>query len=520
MMADTFFTGITKRRWTGYLLIWGIILALFAFLYINARRAVLNEIRHQALGVAIAVAAGLDPADLAAVQNPGDEATDAYRRVQGLLGRVAAANPDVRYLYTMRRSQRDDAPETEYEFIVDGPERDANQDGKIDRDEASEPVGRPYDASLLPELMRAWYAPTADRGISPDPPYPDLMSGYAPVKNALGQTVGLVGADITAATVRTKLVVLQIVIAAVWFVLSLLILLVVQLYYRQHEALETNTQLGQELALRNEMLHAANAQLARHNEQFRRELKLAQSVQLGFLPKTFPRQDKIIFDKYYLTCEMLGGDLFDVFTIDDDHVGMYMADVAGHGASAALISGLLKMAVASVRDRHATATSQLHANLTQPDRVLAVLNDMLKREIPDYEFITMIYAVLDIPGYQLAIASAGHPPPLVYNPLARAVGRLHVSAGPALGLEEGQAYTVLERTVAVGDKMVFYTDGITEAMNEAQEEFGEARLIEVIRSHGGRPPSEMIAAVRQALEDYRGTQEVSDDYSILVAEIR
>lgn len=520
MASGTFFTGITKRRWTGYVLISSVILALFAFLYASARRAVLNEIRHQALGVAIAVAAAIDPADLAAVQEPGDEATDAFRRVQDLLGRVASANPDVRYLYTMRRSQRDGAPDTEYEFIVDGPERDANDDGTIDRQEASEPVGRPYDGAHLPELMRAWYGPAADRDVSPDPPYPDLLSGYSPVKNALGQTVGLVGADITAATVRTKLVVLQIVVAAVWFVLSLLILLVVQLYYRQHEALEANTQLGQELALRNEMLHAANSQLARHNEQFRRELKLAQSVQLGFLPKTFPRQDKIIFDKYYLTCEMLGGDLFDVFTIDDEHVGMYIADVAGHGASAALISGLLKMAVASVRDRRGTATSQLHANLTQPGRVLSVLNDMLKREIPDFEFITMIYAVLDIPAYKLAIASAGHPPPLVYNPLARAVGRLHLSAGPALGIEEGQAYDVLERSVAVGDKVVFYTDGITEAMNEAQEEFGEERLIEIVRSHGGRPPSEIIGAIRQALEDYRGTREVSDDYSILVAEIR
>ncbi|MFH0954093.1 MAG: PP2C family protein-serine/threonine phosphatase [Verrucomicrobiota bacterium] len=514
------FTGITRRRWTGLVLIWLTIFILFGFLYVNARRSVLNEIRHQVMGVAIAVAAAVSPADLEQVQTPEDRRSEAFHRVQDFISRVEASNPDVRYIYTMRRTPRDDARDSDYEFVVDAAPRDLNGNGAIDSDEASEPPGKPYDASKLPALIQAWYRPGADKDVSPDPPYPDLMSGYAPVKNDRGQTVAIVGVDITAATVRSKLLTLQGVILLVWFVLSLLITLVAHLYYQQQEALERIKALSNEVSHRNEMLRAANAQLARHNEQFRRELRLAQTVQLGFLPKTFPRRDKVSFDKYYLSCEMLGGDLYDVFNLDDDHVGMYVADVAGHGVSAALISGLLKMAVVSVREHHAAGGGELLARMNQPELVLATLNDMIIKEIPDYEFITMIYAVLDIARYTMTIACAGHPPPVVYNPRTAQAERWEVANGIALGLVPGSAYECVQRQVVPGEKIVLYTDGLTEAMNKENEEFGEQRLLELLKTSGPLSPTEIVAAMKQALEQHRKGCGISDDFSVLVAEIR
>lgn len=514
------FTGITRRRWTGLVLTWLAILLLFSVLYANARRSVINEIRHQAMGVAIAVAAALNPDDLAQVQTPDDTQKEAYRRAQEYIGRVESGNPDVRYVYTMRRAQKDDSRECDYEFVVDAAARDVNGNGEIDRDEVSEPPGKPYCAKNLPELVRAWYAPAADQKVTPDPPYPDLLSGYAPVKNAMGQTVAVVGVDITAATVSMKLFALRGVMLLVWFMLSLLIMLVVQLYYQQRDALERNKALSDELAARNEMLRAANVQLAQHNEQFRRDLKLAQSVQLGFLPKRFPREDKVIFDKYYLTCEMLGGDLFDVFSLDEDHVGIYMADVAGHGVSSALISGLLKMAVASVREHHFAIPGQLPASLAQPDALLATLNDMLIKEMPESEFITMIYAVLDIPRYTFSIASAGHLPPVQFDARTGEVITWAVPTGTALGLVAGTKYPMVEYRAVPGDKVVFYTDGLTEALNELREEFGETRFLDVVKKTGQGTPADIIQALKQALEKHRGPHAVSDDFSVLVAEIQ
>ncbi|MBU1694262.1 MAG: serine/threonine-protein phosphatase [Verrucomicrobia bacterium] len=497
-----------------------IILLLFSFLYFNARRSVLNEIRNQAKGIAIAVATGLGASDLEAVRGPEDIDSEPYQRIQTYLGHAEEAISDVRYVYTMRRSSATDATESDYEYLVDGPERDINGDGIIDREEQSETLGNPYSAAELPELIQAWHRPAADLDVSPDPPYPDLMSGYAPVRNARGQTVAIVGVDITAATVRAKLLTLRIVIAAVWIVLTLLMIMVVHLYYRAQEALETNRALSAELASRNEMLRAANVELAHNNEQFVREMKLAQSVQLGFLPKSFPRQDKIVFDRYYLTCEMLGGDLFDVFTLDNDHVGMYMADVAGHGVSAALISGLLKMAVNSVRDNPAGDAGPLSARLTQPDKTLSTINDMLVKELPEYEFITMIYAVLDIPTCTFHISSAGHLSPLKYDAVARRVVSWEIPTETALGLVEKCTYTTVERAVAPGDKILFFTDGLVEAMNERGEEFGEEVLFKLFEQQASQPPAQIISVLKQSVEQHRGAEKVSDDYSILVAEIR
>lgn len=512
--------GGRRRRWAGVAAASVAVFLLFCFLYIGSRRSVMNEIRHQAMGIAIAVAESLDPADLEQIKAPDDAGLPAYQRIQKYLGRVVSSNSDIRYIYTMRRALREDAREDDYEFIVDGPARDIDGDGVIAEDEESELPGKEYSARHLPELVAAWRQPMADPEVSPDPPYPDLMSGYAPVRNERGQTVAIVGADITAATVRAKLLALQIVIVSVWGVLTLLMALVVSLFFREQEALEANRALSAELAGRNEMLRAANTELAHNNEQFVREMKLAQSVQLGFLPKSFPRQDKIVFDRYYLTCEMLGGDLFDVFTLDDDHVGMYMADVAGHGVSAALISGLLKMAVSSARDNAAGDAGALTARLTQPDKTLSTINDMLVKELPEYEFITMIYAVLDIPSCTFHVASAGHLSPLKYEAASQKVVSWDIPTETALGLIEKCAYTTVSRTVAPGDKILFFTDGLVEAMNARGEEFGEDALRKQFEQQAPQPPAQIITALRQSVEQHRGGEKVSDDYSILVAEIR
>ena len=514
------FTGITRKRWSGVALVWLIIFLLFVLLYISARRSVMNEIRHQAMGVAIAAAAAINSDDIVQIQTAADTNKEAYARIQQYLGRVQSSNPDIRYVYTMRRSPKDNTRESDYEYVVDMAARDVNGDGMIDGAEICELPGKAYSASNLPELVKAWYYPSADPDISPDPPYPDLISGYAPIKNSHGQTLAIVGVDVTAATVRTKLVALRGVILLVWLALSLLTMAVVKLYYQQMEVLEHNQELSAELAERNSMLLAANDQLSRNNEKFRRELRLAQSVQMGFMPKSFPRPDKITFDKYYLACDMLGGDLFDVFNIDEDHVAIYMADIAGHGVSAALISGLLKMAVSSVREHETHTAAGLTATIFQPELVLVALNEMIARELPEYEFITLLYAVLDIPRYTLTVASAGHLSPIHYDAVDRKAAKWNVPTGPALGLMPQAAYPVTEKRVAPGDKVIFYTDGLTEAMNPQNEEFGDAPMMELVEAAGTQSPAQIVAAVKHAIDKHRGGREANDDFALLVAEIR
>jgi len=518
-LSVSLFTGITRAHWTGLVLVWIAIILLFSLLLATARQTILNEVRSHAKGVAIATAAGIDGDELEPIDGPEDVSSEAFLRIQDRLVRISGLNPDVRYLYIMRRDSRPGAGPLDFEYVIDQAPADANGNGVIDPDEGSEAPGTPYDASEFPAMAEAWSHPSADNQIRPDPPYPDLISGYAPVRNRKGQTVAIVGADVTAATVRAKMMANALVTVVVAGVLCLLVTLVVQLYYQQRDALERNRRLSDELSSRNDMLRAANQELSSRNLQMQQELQLAQHVQLGFLPKTFPRQDRVAFDKFYVTCDLLGGDLFDVFNAGPDHVALYMADVAGHGVSAALISGLLKMAVHSVKERTALGAGHLRAEFSRPDHVLTSLNELLIKEIPDYEFITVIYAVLDLNTNSFVLASAGHPPPFFFQQETGQAYAWKMPTGTALGLVGDQSYTSITRDLAPGDKVLFYTDGLIEAMNGQGEEFGEERALNVLREHGNRTPAEIIQVLREAVERHRGDHEISDDFSLLVCQL-
>lgn len=260
-------------------------------------------------------------------------------------------------------------------------------------------------------------------------------------------------------------------------------------------------------------LARACGELERTNEQLQNELELARHVQMGFLPAAFPHEDRVGFGHMYLACSTLGGDLFDAFAIGSDHVGLYVADVAGHGVRAALICGLLKMGFE-------TCKGGPGAELLQPDAILLRMNRLLRGRIPENSFITLLYAVLDLAGRTVRLSSAGHPNPIHYRAGTRAAAFHALRSGPALGLMDAAVYPVAERAMVPGEKLVLFTDGVPEALNARQEEFGDDRLLAVIREAGARPPDELVRAIRQALDGHRDGFPASDDCSLLVAEIR
>ena len=228
---------MSRRNSLGLLVIWLAVAALFSGLYLISHRTVINEIRSHAMGVAVATAAGIDAEDIEQVRGPEDISKPAYERIQQFMGGIKTFNPDVRYIYTMRRPLLPETESFRYEYIVDQAARDSNKNGMIDRDEVCELPGKPYNAKTLPEMIAAWNEPSADPDVSPDPPYPDLLSGYAPITDRNGYTVSIVGVDITAATVRAKLLTLKIAIFSVALFTGILITLVFRLYARERQLL-------------------------------------------------------------------------------------------------------------------------------------------------------------------------------------------------------------------------------------------------------------------------------------------
>lgn len=257
-------------------------------------------------------------------------------------------------------------------------------------------------------------------------------------------------------------------------------------------------------------LAVVNQSLAERNQQLQDELALARTVQMSFLPRCCPRHDRLEIGQYYLICSTLGGDLFDVFALDDRHVVFYMADVSGHGVGAALYAGLVKMSFESMKNQPEV--------LVDPARALGQLNSLLHGKLENEWFVTVFCAVLDLETNRLRWSNAGHPPPWLIQAAGGVVagcGGLH---GPGIGLLEDAVYLSEEMALQSGDLLVLYTDGITEAMH-AGEEFGEERLRELLQAHAAAAPEALINAVAGAVERHRNGSAVSDDCSLLALKL-
>jgi serine phosphatase RsbU (regulator of sigma subunit) len=226
-----------------------------------------------------------------------------------------------------------------------------------------------------------------------------------------------------------------------------------------------------------------------------KELEIARQIQSSILPQRLPTVRGLEIAARYLPMSAVAGDFYDFLEIDEHRVGILIADVTGHGVPAALIASMLKVAFAG----------QV-ANAHDPARVLTGLNTALCGKFEEH-FVTAAYVYLDLQQNLLRYSGAGHPPLLRRSNTGGAEGRgaevrgvqargVEVSGvnvrlieelehnGLMLGLFPEAAYTSLEIAVSPGDRYLLYTDGVSEAKNARQEEFGSARLLKFLETNG------------------------------------
>ena len=435
--------GVVRRPWAGVVLVWLAVALPFTILYSVSRRAVLNEVRQHAKGVAIASAAGIDADLIAQVRGPGDADSPAFESIQRKLRRLVADNPDIRYIYTMRRSPEPFSPPHAYEYVVDKAPSDDDGDGVIGPDEQSEPPGTPYDASELPAMVSAWDHPDADYEITPDPPYPDLLSGYAPIRDAEGRTVAIVGADITAQTVAQKTRVLQIVIIMVWLLTCILSTMIIHLYYRQRDAFDEIKRLNEELAARHELIRKANLQLS-----------AAEPVEGE--PLLSPGEPRLLKDVYYLRAAQSGASPAGVFDLDQDHVGFYLATISGSPASVVMVNSLVRIAFSTLVQRPvAEGTSGIYADLLNPGAVLGLLANLVAQELPAGESVSLIYGVLNMGDNELSMSAAGCTMGVLRWQKNGRAEVVELSSGEPLRAGAATEYPVHRIQTQEGDRLLF-----------------------------------------------------------------
>ena len=256
-------------------------------------------------------------------------------------------------------------------------------------------------------------------------------------------------------------------------------------------------QRTRELAEKNAALEKAQAQL-------KAELEVARSLQLAILPAAFPVRSGCQGAARMIPATTMGGDFYDYIELPDARVGLVIADVSGHGVPAAFFMAVARTNLRELAVRH-----------VDPGDCLAQTNDALCAQNPLDLFVTVFYCILDPKTGVLHYANAGHNLPYVRR-AAGPVESLDGAAGLVLGAMPGVGYPTHTLQLLRGDRLVLYTDGVTEAFNPSHELYGAHRLVDEVRVHGGGTPAALIERICQSVTDFAGSAPQSDDIALTV----
>lgn len=240
-------------------------------------------------------------------------------------------------------------------------------------------------------------------------------------------------------------------------------------------------------------------------EPLRKELEVAHQLQASMLPlhrPLFPDRDDIEIAAFMEPASEVGGDLFDVFFVDDRNLFICIGDVSGHGIPAAMFMartiGLIRITA---------------MNTLEPDELLFKINDQLCVGNDSNLFATLFCAFLDVESGRLVYSNAGHCAPMLFN--GNKAEKLAISSGTLVGAIPNLSYTAREITLRPGEVLICYTDGVTEARNSADEKFSEERLSRVIERASNQPLEAMIDTVRREVSDFTGISVLDDDCALL-----
>jgi phosphoserine phosphatase RsbU/P len=256
--------------------------------------------------------------------------------------------------------------------------------------------------------------------------------------------------------------------------------------------------------------HVARQQLEREvrrsRDRLERELASAGAMQRRILPAALPKGMGATFAAYYRTSLYAGGDYYDVFALPDGQFGVIVADVSGHGAPSAIVMAMIRAAV------HA-----FPGFACDPAEMIRYLNRHFEFLWESPMFATALSALVDPREPSVTIACAGHPPPLLLRD--GRVSVLGVDATMPILLMELTRVPDVRHTLHQGDRLLFYTDGVTERTDTTDDMFELPRLIEALERNASLAPADQVQAIVADLDAFAGDHEPDDDQTLLLIAI-
>lgn len=257
------------------------------------------------------------------------------------------------------------------------------------------------------------------------------------------------------------------------------------------------------------------------NTVMEEDLEMARELQMAFLPSRFPTIPRgvsetasaVRFCSVFHPTSSVSGDFYNIVRISDTSVGIFICDVMGHGVRAALVTAIMR----ALEEQLGEAANNPGALLTQMNHSL---RDIL-RQLATTLFATACYIIVDVTTGRLSYANAGHPKPLLVHHASKTVEIIGADRkhGPALGLVDDISYQTHELTVAEGDLILTFTDGLFEVEDTQSQAFSETRLREAIQRRVGLPLTKLVEDLAHEIEDFAQGQAFTDDVCLVGMEI-
>ncbi|HBN08064.1 MAG TPA: hypothetical protein DD435_05260 [Cyanobacteria bacterium UBA8530] len=429
-------------------------------------------------------------------------------------------SPGIRDIYTMKHGKGNT-----WNYVVDA---------EPSTSKLYSPFMEPYDASQDPENLKGLLGPSASKKLYTDE-YGVWLSGYAPIRGKDGVARAVVGVDMSAKRViEEESVLLRM---TLWIFLLGLGIAAMASFWMARLLNHPISQLVKgvrlvaagDLSIRvpeerrdelGELAHSFNTMLgdlARQREELKeqermsQELATARKIQQAMLPSEAPTSGHFNIDFYAESATEVGGDYFDFLPLEDGQMAIVIGDVTGHGVPAALLMAMVKSCL----------HTQVLSNYRVSD-VMEVANNAVFKSSFDRRLMTFFYSILDTRKGILTFANAGHLYPYLFRASTKEVLSLEVSSYP-LGVRPNTTYKEESIKVEDGDILVFYSDGIIEAMNAIKEEFGFDRMEKVIQESGDRSASEIVKELLLRWRTFISEGELQateDDVTVVVVKMK
>ena len=408
-------------------------------------------------------------------------------------------------------------------YLVDAAEEDPCSPGVVDSAEEAD-----WDTAKKQEGMKPYITNYADYGW--------LVTATVPVYDSNGEYAGVVCADLSMNEIKANesafILQLAIILVSLTVVICVITLIIIDFavirplnklsdvatgYIVDNENRETFASVN--IHRRDEIGNLSDAMkkmekdidtyiddltnVTAEKERISTELSVAARIQADMLPTEFTKNDRFDIYATMTPAKEIGGDFYDFFMIDDDHLALVMADVSGKGVPAALFMVIAKTLI-KIRT---TAEGG-------PSDMVKDVGDTLCDDNPAGLFVTAWFGILTLSTGELDYANAGHEYPAVMHK----DGSFELIKGdnmPPLATDKDIVYVTEKMMLKAGDELFLYTDGVPDAKNAAGERFGTDRMIEMLNKYKGKSTEELIKSLKSEIDTFRGEVDPFDDITML-----